>query len=131
MRAAGAIRSVEQPIKVSEMRRLNFPPAWAALRARALRLASVRQGGGVGAKQRDGARGGAEGAGAVATQRADARAAAEEPRLATSLEPHSLPLERLVLRLRRLVLPLFALLPQAHWTQTGGRMGAIRLDAPS
>jgi len=96
------------------MRRLNFPPAWAALRARALRLASVRQA-----------------AGAVATQRADARAAAEEPRLATSLEPHSLPLERLVLRLRRLVLPLFALLPQAHWTQTGGRMGAIRLDAPS
>jgi hypothetical protein len=64
-------------------------------------------------------------------QRAGATAAAEERRLVTQRELRSQPSERLALRPRRLVLPLFGPLSQALWLRPAGRRGAILLDAPS
>jgi hypothetical protein len=99
------------------MTAFSFPSAWPAPRARVLWLAWVPQA--------------AEVVEEAVAKREDATVAAEEQRPVMWLEPQSLTLARLALRPRHPALPLFALLPQAAWMQPGGRMGAIRPDAPS
>ena len=116
MRAGAAIRSRMRPKHVSiisEVRRFSFPRVWAVPRERVLRLAWVPQAAGA--------------VGEAAKQRAGAMAAVEERRPVTWLERRS----PVLARPRGSRPPLFALLPQAAWMQPGGRMGAIRPDAPS